>query len=408
MRNVWKAALLMTLSALMIAAVFIIGIIGFAYTSLQNGEAETVPMRTLSDALIRTDSGYAFSGEEYLNEGYLWLMLIDGDSGDVIWSDSLPEDVPQHYTLADVASFTRWYLRDYPVRTLLRPDGLLVAGKPRNSVWKHDVSMGTRSLQQLPLWFGTLFLLALGCTLAVSALFSRHWFRKEQQAVDAARSDWINGVSHDIRTPLSMVMGYAQQLESDAALPRQRRQQAAIIRQQSQTIRDLVNDLNLTMRLDCAMQPLRQEWLDPAALLRQTVADFLNSGLAEGHPLEMDLTEPLPRIQADPFLLRRAITNLLINCVRHNPRECQIRVGAAAQTDHVTLWVESDSAAEIPRKAALPLPSDGGAAHGTGLRLVTQIAAAHGGRTQFFTGNCFRCEMHLPVTTRRKQPTAKS
>src|SRR5699024_12713264 len=49
-----------------------------------------------------------------------------------------------------------------------------------------------------------IFLLALGCVLGLSYRAARHWFRQAQQARDAARSEWINGVSHDIRTPLSV------------------------------------------------------------------------------------------------------------------------------------------------------------------------------------------------------------
>ncbi|UQT50251.1 hypothetical protein M5E87_12360 [Flavonifractor plautii] len=94
--------------------------------------------------------------------------------------------------------------------------------------------------------------------LGLTALVLGRQFRREQQERDFARSDWINGISHDIRTPLSMVMGYAGQLEADPVLLPRRRAQAAIIRRQSQTIRDLINDLNLTMRLDYAMQPLRR------------------------------------------------------------------------------------------------------------------------------------------------------
>ena len=171
--------------------------------------------------------------------------------------------------------------------------------------------------------------------LALAALLLRRWFRQDQQARDEARSDWINGISHDIRTPLSMVMGYAGQLEADSALPPARRDQAAIIRRQSQTIRDLVNDLNLTMRLDCQMQALRKTKLDLAPFLRQTAADFLNSGLAEGFSLALDLPDqPLPSLEADEFLLRRALNNLLINCVRHNPRGCHPAWGPGRQARH--------------------------------------------------------------------------
>lgn len=77
-------------------------------------------------------------------------------------------------------------------------------------------------------------------------------------------------------------MGYSAQMEGAEDLPVARRKQAGIIRAQSQVIRDLVNDLNLTMRLDCAMQPLRKESLQIEGLLRQTAADFLNGGNGRG------------------------------------------------------------------------------------------------------------------------------
>ena len=76
---------------------------------------------------------------------------------------------------------------------------------------------------------------------------------------DTARTEWISGVSHDIRTPLSMVMGYADNLENDAALPEEARKQAGIIKEQSLKIKTLIEDLNLTSKLEYQMQPLRME-----------------------------------------------------------------------------------------------------------------------------------------------------
>ena len=213
-----------------------------------------------------------------MDDGH-WAMLVNED-GQVVWSIRKPADVPEQYSLTDVASFTRWYLSDYPVQSWVRDDGLLVAGAPKGSIWKHDMAMDIETLMQIPLWFGGIFLLALGCVLLLAYFVVRRWFRQAQQTRDAARSDWINGVSHDIRTPLSMVMGYAAQMEGAADLPPERRRQAGIIRAQSQAIRDLVNDLNLTMRLDCAMQALRKEPLQLEAFLRQIAADFLNGGLS--------------------------------------------------------------------------------------------------------------------------------
>ena len=398
-RGLLKGAGLVAASAVLIVAVILAGILSFVYYNTAAGRVWGVPLRLLSAALVSGEDGYTFTGEELLGEDR-WAMLID-EEGQVVWSLRKPDDVPEHYSLTDVASFTRWYLNDYPVQCRIREDGLLVVGAPKGSIWKHDIAMDIQVLLQLPVWFTMLFLLSLLCVLGLAWLVLRRWFRQAQQARDAARSDWINGVSHDIRTPLSMIMGYAAQMEADPALPPERRRQASIIRAQSQAIRDLVNDLNLTMRLDCAMQALRREPLQPAPFLRQLTADFLNSGMAEGYPVEVDLPgEGLPSIEADAFLLRRAVNNLLSNCVRHNSPGCPIALGARAEDGCVVFWVESGGAAEIPAapQASRPLEADGGAAHGTGLRLVSQIAAAHGGEARFSGGSTFRCELWFPLS----------
>ena len=76
---------------------------------------------------------------------------------------------------------------------------------------------------------------------------------------DNTRAEWIRGVSHDIRTPLSMVLGYASELEDDDTLPTDARQQAGMIRRQGERLRSLVEDLNLTTKLEYALQPIRRE-----------------------------------------------------------------------------------------------------------------------------------------------------
>ena len=344
LRSIFKGVMLVTLSAALIAVITIAGILAFVFYHSDGGRSWSVSITRVSDALTYDGTEYDFSGDELLGDGR-WAMLI-GEDGQVVWSRRKPADVPAQYTLTDVASFTRWYLNDYPVQCRIREDGLLVVGSPKGSVWKHDISTESRLLHDAPLWCGGIFLLALGCVLLLAYFAVRRWFRQAQRVRDAARSDWINGVSHDIRTPLSMVMGYAAQMEEAADLSPERRKQAGIIRVQSQEIRDLVNDLNLTMRLDCAMQALRKEPLQIEAFLRQTAADFLNGGMGEGFAFEMDLpAAPLPEIEADPFLLRRAVNNLLTNCVRHNDPGCSIRLGARAAGRAVVLFVEGGAAA---------------------------------------------------------------
>lgn len=397
LRSLLKGAMLVTVSALLIAIVTLLGLVAFVYYTSNGGRDWNTPMENLSDTLIWDGTAYSFTGDELLEEDR-WAMLLNQE-GQVVWSLRKPGDVPEQYTVSDVASFTRWYLSDYPVQCWVREDGLLVVGSPKGSVWKHDIAMSTQALLQTPIWFLGFFLLALGSVLGLAWLAVGRWFRQDQQVRDAARSNWINGVSHDIRTPLSVVMGYAAQLEEAPGLMPEHKRQASAIRAQSQVIRDLVNDLNLTMRLDCEMQALRKETLQPLAFLRQTAADFLNGGMGCGFDFEMDLPEtPLPEIEADPFLLRRAVNNLLTNCVRHNAPGCSICLGAKAEGQELILWVEGGTVAGTASPdSSQPLEPDGGAAHGTGLRLVAQIAAAHGGKAEFHSGTPYRCELRLPV-----------
>ena len=50
------------------------------------------------------------------------MLLLDAD-GNVVWQWNKPDELPTHYTLGQVASFSRWYLMDYPVQSLARSSG---------------------------------------------------------------------------------------------------------------------------------------------------------------------------------------------------------------------------------------------------------------------------------------------
>ena len=221
LRSLLKGAILVTASAALIAVITMAGILAFVFYHSDGGRSWDISVSRVSSTLTWDGTEYEFSGEDLLGDDR-WAILISED-GQVIWSFRRPADVPEQYSLTDVASFTRWYLRDYPVQCRIRDDGLLVVGSPKGSVWKHDISTASHLLHDAPLWCGAIFLLALGCVLLLSYFVVRRWFRQAQRVRDAARSDWINGVSHDIRTPLSMVMGYAAQMERAEDLPPERR-----------------------------------------------------------------------------------------------------------------------------------------------------------------------------------------
>ena len=145
---------------------------------------------------------------------------------------------------------------------------------------------------------------------------------------DNTRAEWIRGVSHDIRTPLSLVLGYASALEEDCGLPQEARKQAGIIRRESEKIKRLVDDLNLTTKLEYALQPVRRKDVDWVEINRQAVSEILNSDLESRYALAFIEMQPGRSIHllGDGGLLRRMLDHLIPVSYTHL-RPCGSRRG---------------------------------------------------------------------------------
>lgn len=361
----------------------------------------------IADSMVETAEGLAFGAErtpqEWMN-GYEWAMVLD-DVGNIRWSYGLPQDLNHAYTPGDIAKFARWYLADYPVFCWTEPYGLFVIGLPKGSLWKYSIysspDFALSMVRVLPAaalgmlllglvlcfwlsWRGAkrletvangLDALAQGQTVQLPTDgFAGELAEKlnrtgaQLQAKnemlsrrDNARTQWIAGVSHDVRTPLALILGWAEQLEQDVLLPDSSRQKAAGIRTQCEKLRTLIDDLNLTSKLEYGAQPLRRKDLRAGPLFRQLVAQFCESPLA------------------------RLLENLLNNSVRHNPKPVNITVHTRRAGERFCLTVADDGIGYPPAvlaalNAAEPAEN---APHILGLYVVQQIAAAHGGRAVF-------------------------
>lgn len=363
-----------------------------------------------------------------LREHDAWVMLLD-ESGTVVWEQGLPEELPRSYTSAQVASFSRWYLQDYPVKVWSREDGaLMVVGFAPGTLVKYYFSMETPSLMMFLMGAIVVFVFNL---LLMIFLMLRNTRRVEKamspilrgiqdlsrgsyqpldeggelaeinaglnragdylMQKDNTRAEWIRGVSHDIRTPLSMVLGYASELEDNQALPPEARQQAGMIRRQGERLKSLVDDLNLTTKLEYALQPIRRETVDLVEIGRQAVSEVLNSGLPEQYEIEFFEEHPglTARMEGDAALLRRMLDNLIRNSIVHNPQGCHISVAVGAEDGQCTCTVTDDGKGiDAVRLDALnrdaDISSTQGGEHGLGLKLVRQIAKAHGGTVRFW------------------------
>ena len=211
---------------------------------------------------------------------------------------------------------------------------------------------------------------------------------------DNTRAEWIRGISHDIRTPLSIVLGYASEIEDTVSLPEATRKQAGIIRRYSEKLKNLVADLNLTTKLEYSIQPLQKQKIDPVELARQVVSEILNDGISELYELELSEDNPGKNISivGDQALLSRMLNNLIRNCIVHNPDGCTIQVSVGS-CDAMCTFSVADNGYGIsePQLNALNSGKDisstqkqtGETEHGLGLKIVMQIVKAHQGIIQF-------------------------
>ena len=384
----------------------------------------------IASGMVQQDGTLALGPEhtpEEWMEGYAWAMVL-GDDGSVRWSYQLPEELEHAYTPAEVAGFARWYLGGYPVTCWAQDYGLFVIAKPIDSVAKYNFNASPALIQDAVRGFPLLLLGGIGLVALFGVWFSWRGARRLQEMAegldalthgqtvqlstegfageladklnqtsaqlqkrneiiarrDNARTNWIAGVSHDIRTPLALILGWAEQLEQNDALPADARAKAGGICAQSERIRSLIEDLNLTSKLQYGAQPLRRSPVAVGAFLRRVAADFWEGPLAERGELELDQTPEAARVvlNADEALLRRALENLLSNSVRHNAGPVRIRLRAAVLEDCLRLAVLDDGAGYPPQVLAALYAREEpeNAPHILGLHVVEQIAEGHGGR----------------------------
>ena len=395
----------------------------------QTSEAPEISISKICDSITLDGTGHLTAAgvlDEILEEHHAWAMVLD-DIGTVIFQSRLPEELPRRYTAADVATFSRWYLGDYPVYVQEHPQGLLVVGGEKGSQVKYYFSVSESYARKLLVGLAAVFLTNIIVVVLLIWKNTRHVEKavtpilrgietvSSGQPVslpekgelaeinrqlnkagafiakkDSARADWISGVSHDVRTPLAVILGFAGQLEDNQTLPISAREQASYIRRQGEKLRSLISDLNLTSRLEYSMQPLRMEKVYVVELARQVVCEFLDGGLDARYQIVFDSSQEseTASIMGDEALLKRALYNLIQNSIIHNPKGCVISVSVARNETGITTMVSDDgigvSAEKLEklRATAHHLESTDerlNLRHGLGVLLVRQIVEAHHG-----------------------------
>lgn len=348
-----------------------------------------IPSTAVEEALTRTKDGYVLSEEmtREFEEMDQWAMLIDGD-GRVVWSIRKPEEVGDFYTRADITRMSKWYLKGYPVRIRVWDDQIIVIGMQKDTQWKYTLEFSLSGMDFFKRTWIYVVLNNFALILILAFAFTRRWTKSRERA----RIEWIAGISHDIRTPLSMVMGYADVMEHDEALPEETRQQAAVIRHQSVVMKELISDLNLTSQLEYSMEALRKEKVRPAEVLRSVAASFLNDSLPGQLEIDVTIGQECERmtVKADRQLLVRAFRNLVNNSVKHGGQcgtvKIQISLWEEKGRCHIRFQDNGMGYSEETLRRLRSRKKNIEAQNIRGLEIIRKIIRAHGGKIRF--GNC--------------------
>jgi PAS domain S-box-containing protein len=204
------------------------------------------------------------------------------------------------------------------------------------------------------------------------------------RAVDEMKTTFLQAVSHDLRTPLTTILGIALTLEHRAA-GLSAADLADLLHRLSSNARKLDRLLGDLLDLDRlahgTLTPRRQP-VDIGALVHRVVDD---SGVRDEHPVVVDAPPLL--LAADAPKLERIIENLLVNAAKHTPAGTTVWVRLRAQDDGVLLLVEDEGpGVPAPLREQIFQPfrqgrniADHAPGSGIGLALVAQFAGLHGG-----------------------------
>jgi len=193
-------------------------------------------------------------------------------------------------------------------------------------------------------------------------------------------------IAHELRTPLSIILGRAETL-ADGMLP-PTPEVFQVIHQEALRVNRLVEDLRLLSLSDAGELPLERRIVSISQLLEEITGTYKVNAEQKGVALQNITSENLPSILADPDRLKQILANLIENAFRYTPSGGSIQLSARAEDQGVIIRV-SDNGIGIPQDE-IPHVFDrfyrgdksrerdqGGS--GLGLAIVNSLVNAHGG-----------------------------
>ncbi len=245
------------------------------------------------------------------------------------------------------------------------------------------------------------------------AYFVRVLSRQNRKLLELDRQKGIllDALVHDLRQPLTAVIGGLSSLTASKELPLEMRQLADIAEEGALELLQMVNDLLDVTRLEAGQPLIDAQDIVPDDFIKRGVHVVEPVAAEKGLALTVDLPPNLPHVRGDAERLRRVVMNLAGNAVKFTERGGSISVSARADTERSILVVTvADTGCGIPAHAqrrifekfnrGVGASSEGRGSTGLGLYFCKLIVEAHGGKiwVESKPGEGSRFSFALPLT----------
>src|ERR1700761_640231 len=173
----------------------------------------------------------------------------------------------------------------------------------------------------------------------------------ELERTDAMRRDFVANVSHELKTPLTVLSGFLETMRELPLSEGERSRYLELMEQQASRMRHIVSDLLVLAKLEGDNKPPSDQMIDMRAVLRHLRDDAENLS-SDHHRIVFDADEELTVTGVETEILS-AFGNLVTNAIRYTPDGGSIKVGWQAQGNHAVFTVPDSGlgipAADIPR-----------------------------------------------------------
>lgn len=228
--------------------------------------------------------------------------------------------------------------------------------------------------------------------------------------LDRIKSDFVSTVSHDLRSPLTAILGYVELIDRVGPITEQQKEFIRRVQFSVHNITSLINDLLDLGRIEAGFDASKE--ITPLSAIIRYAVEGLKSRMAEkNQQLIVDIQDDLPQVLGNPVRLRQMVSNLAGNAVKYTPAGGRIAIHAHTEGDQIILQV-SDNGQGIPPAdqpyifdkfyRANNIPGDIPGT-GLGLAIVKSIVENHQGRiwvdSSLGEGSTFT--VVLPVTNQQ-------